>query len=55
MENKFKEGQQVFAKVEPDVILEIRRYLDRIYYCKVLDDPGAKDRVYFEREIEQVK
>lgn len=52
MENKYKEGQVVYAKVNPALKLVIRRYVDRIYYCKVQDDPTRKELVYFEREIE---
>jgi hypothetical protein len=51
MENKYKEGQVVHAKVNPALKLVIRRYVDRIYYCKV-DDPTRKELVYFEREID---
>jgi hypothetical protein len=52
MENKYKEGQVVHAKVNPALKLVIRRYVDRIYYCKVQNDPTRKELVYFEREIE---
>lgn len=52
MENKYKEGQVVHAKVNPALKLVIRRYVDRIYYCKVQDDLTRKELVYFEREIE---
>ena len=48
----FSEGQEVYAKIDPDQKLVVRRYLDRIYYCRVLDKPDHKDLVYFEREIE---
>lgn len=54
MENKFKEGDVVFAKVNPDVKLVVRRYVTRIYYCKIQHDPDRKELVYFEREIEAV-
>lgn len=54
MENKYKEGQVVRAKVHPEVTLVIRRYVDRIYYCKVKSDPTLKDLVYFERELEVI-
>lgn len=51
MENKYKEGQEVFAKVNPTLKLIIRRYVDRIYYCKIKENPTQKELVYFEREI----
>ncbi len=49
--NKFKEGEEVISKVDPSKILVVRRYLQRIYYCKVKNDPTAKELVYFEREL----
>lgn len=52
MENKYKEGQVVHAKVDPEIKVVIRRYVARIYYCKVQNDPARKELVYFEREIE---
>ena len=50
-ENKYKEGEEVYAKVNPSLKLIIRRYVDRIYYCKVKEDTTLKEQVYFEREI----
>lgn len=51
MENKYKEGEEVYAKVNPSLKLIIRRYVDRIYYCKIKENPTQKELVYFEREI----
>ena len=51
MENKYKEGQVVYAKENPTLKLVIRRYVYRIYYCKVQDAPDQKELVYFEREL----
>lgn len=51
MENKYKEGDIVFANEDPTKKLVVRRYVDRIYYCKVDGDSFAKERVYFEREL----
>jgi hypothetical protein len=51
MENKYKEGDIVTAKENPNKKLIVRRYVDRIYYCKVENDPSAKELVYFEREL----
>jgi hypothetical protein len=53
MENKFREGETVVAKVRPEVLLVIRRYVDRIYFCRLKDKTDDKDLVYFEREIER--
>lgn len=51
MENKFKEGQVVYARIAPSQALVIRRYVHRIYYCKIQEDPTLKELVYFEREL----
>ncbi len=51
MENRFKEGEVVQAKVNPTLNLLIRRYVDQIYYCKIQSDPTHKELVYFEREL----
>ena len=51
MDNIFKEGEEVYAKVDPTLKLIIRRYVDRIYYCKIKEDPMRKELVYFEREL----
>jgi len=51
MGNKYKEGEIVYAKVNPGLKLVIRRYVDKIYYCKIQDEPARKELVYFEREI----
>jgi hypothetical protein len=53
MENKFKEGEAVRALEAPEVALVVRRYVDRVYYCKLVNDPEHKDLVYFERELRQ--
>ncbi|MBK7668254.1 MAG: hypothetical protein IPJ32_13505 [Sphingobacteriaceae bacterium] len=51
MENLYKEGDVVTAKENPTKKLVIRRYVDRIYYCKIQGEPDAKELVYFEREF----
>lgn len=47
----YRPGDVVFANVNPTLKLVVRRYIDRIYYCKIQDDPEAKELVYFEREL----
>lgn len=51
MKNKFKEGEVVRAKVNPTLKLVVRRYVDRIYYCTIQQNPTQKELVYFEREL----
>jgi hypothetical protein len=51
MENKFTEGDIVCAKEAPAIKLVVRRYVDKIYYCKIQADPTARELVYFEREL----
>lgn len=51
MENLYNEGDVVTAKENPTKKLIIRRYVDRIYYCKTQGEPEAKELVYFEREF----
>lgn len=48
---KYKPGEKVFAKKDPNVALIVRRYIDRIYYCKFQDDPDKRELALFEREI----
>jgi len=51
MPNKYYPGDVVSAKVDPDLKLVVRRYIDRIYYCQIQNDLKRKDLVYFEREL----
>jgi hypothetical protein len=48
---RYKAGDIVFATVAPDLKLIVRRYVDRIYYCKEQMHPDSKELVYFEREL----
>ncbi len=50
-ENKYKAGDAVYAKIKPDVKLVVRRYIDRIYYCKFFNEPNRKELALFESEI----
>ena len=50
--NKYKEGEVVRAVIDPNRKLVITRYLDRIYYCQLQQNPERKNLVYFERELE---
>ena len=51
-QNKYKEGQVVHAKADPETKLVITRYLDRIYYCEHQKNPSRNNLVFFERELE---
>ncbi|HCE57775.1 MAG TPA: hypothetical protein DER09_08150 [Prolixibacteraceae bacterium] len=51
MENKYKEGSTICAIVNPTQKLLIRRYVAKIYYCKIQEDLTHKELVFFEREL----
>ena len=51
MENKYKKDEVVYERIRPALKLVIRRYVDRIYYCMVQENPTRKELVYFEREL----
>lgn len=51
MENKYKKGEVVFAKVAPKLRLIVAAYKDRIYYCSIEDEPENRHLAYFEREL----
>ncbi|MDB3906218.1 hypothetical protein N9355_01985 [Crocinitomicaceae bacterium] len=54
-EGKYKVGTTVFAKVIPDEPLIIRRFVAKIYYCRLADESDLNDLVYFERELMSVQ
>ncbi len=43
-EHKYNEGDIVWALEAPNVKLVVRRYIDRIYYCKAFEDLEKKRR-----------
>lgn len=51
LHQKYKVGEKVAAFAAPEVQLTIRRFVDRIYYCRPLTSPESPDLVYFEREL----
>ncbi len=51
LQNKYNVGDIVYAKASPDRALVIRRYVDRVYYCKIRQYPEEKELVYFDREL----
>ncbi len=48
---KYQAGDKVFAKVDPEIPLVVRRYVNRIYYCKFQNQPEKSEIALFEREI----
>lgn len=44
-------GEIVYAKLNPSLKLMVRRYVDRVYYCTICDQPDKKELVYYEREL----
>ncbi|MEQ9286609.1 MAG: hypothetical protein RIG77_06850 [Cyclobacteriaceae bacterium] len=54
-ENKYGTGDTVYTKVNPDVMLVVRRYIGRIYYCQFPDEPDRKELALFERELVETK
>ncbi len=51
MENKFKEGEVVKERIRPTQKLIITRHINKLYYCKIEENPNLKELVYFEREL----
>lgn len=51
LDHKFKEGVVVYAKEYPTIPLVVRRYLHRVYYCKIVDDTKGDEQVYYEIEL----
>lgn len=47
----YKPGTLLVAKLHPLVQLRVIKYLQRIYYCERVGDEGAKQLVYFHREL----
>ena len=50
-DNIYKVGTFIQAKEAPFVRLEIKKYSHRVYYCAVVGNEAAKQKVYFEREL----
>lgn len=51
MQNKYPERSVVYAIAKPEVKLIVKRYMDRVYYCRALLDPAQKELTFFEREL----
>lgn len=48
---KYNVGEKVTALATPNVQLIVRRFVDRIYFCRPAGSPASPDLVYFEREL----
>lgn len=51
MKNRYKKGDLVFAKVRPCVILVVRLYVRKVYYCAIQNNTAANELVYFDSEL----
>ena len=51
---RYKEGETVYAKVNPKQRLTVRCFLDQIYYCRITNEPNKKELVFFERELQSL-
>jgi hypothetical protein len=51
MENKYKQGDIVNERVRPTQKLIVSRQFNKIYYCKIHENPQRKELVFFEREL----
>ncbi|MEQ9405599.1 MAG: hypothetical protein RIM99_18565 [Cyclobacteriaceae bacterium] len=49
--NIYKKGDTVHLVSNPSVKLEVRRYADKIYYCRDPKDFSQKEYTLYEREI----
>jgi hypothetical protein len=50
-QNKYKEGEVVYANSDPKRKLVISRYIDRIYYCYLQQNPSIKNLLFYERQL----
>ena len=50
-DNIYQVGTIIIARESPTVKLQIKMYLQRIYYCAIVGDESAKQKAYFEREL----
>ena len=48
---KYKTGEIVYSKDDLTRKLIVRRYVTRMYFCRLADAPEGKDFAFFEREL----
>lgn len=51
VENRHKKGDLVYAKVRPSVVLVVRLYVRKVYYCAIWNEPAANELVYLDSEL----
>lgn len=50
-ENRYIAGDTVCSKINPEVKLVVRRYVQKIYYCQFPNEPERKELVFFDRDL----
>lgn len=55
MKKEYKIGDFVYAKARPTIILVVRQYVRKFYYCTIKDDPSENELIYFDRELKPYK
>jgi hypothetical protein len=48
LDNKYKKDETVFAKEQAAIPLIIKRYVNGVYYCKIVHNPENTALVYYE-------
>ena len=48
---RYKKGDLVYAKVRPSVILVVRLYVRKVYYCMIQNNTCANEMVYLDSEL----
>lgn len=51
IEGLFSEGSIVYAKANPDLTSNVRRYIESIYYCTMPAQPAPKELADVGREL----
>ncbi|MBO0323845.1 hypothetical protein J0X14_16160 [Muricauda sp. CAU 1633] len=48
---EYQRGDLVYAKVRPTVLLVVRLYVRKVYYCAIQNDPAKNELVYLASEL----
>jgi hypothetical protein len=54
MENKYKTGEVVCERIHPTQKLIISRFLNGIYYAKIMGQKARKELVFLEKDIKAI-